>query len=233
MHDDSIRLLVLEPAATVEAELKATLSLVRLHNKPTYEAISYAWGPPVFPERIQLVNGRLKITESLSGALLRFRLRDGRRSLWADSVCNQEDKKEQNHQVKIMAMIYKGAESVLSWLGKETPKTRPAREFIESVSESYGYSALKQPIDKHWWMTPPTLKSNIKGADKILKNARDCSIQDWYGRESFTRLWTRARSDTCPASHSPVRLTAFGLGQIRVRNDVLDGNLEHSWDGSE
>jgi hypothetical protein len=110
--------------------------------------------------------------------------RDGRRSLWADSVCNQEDKKEQNHQVKIMAMIYKGAESVLIWLGKETPKTRPAREFIESVSGSYGYSALKQPIDKHWWMTPPTLKSNIKGADKILKNARDCSIQDWYGRES-------------------------------------------------
>jgi hypothetical protein len=87
-----------------------------------------------------------------------------------------------------MAMIYKGAESVLIWLGKETPKTRPAREFIESVSESYGYSALKQPIDKHWWMTPPTLKSNIKGADKILKNARDYSIQDWYGRESFTRL---------------------------------------------
>lgn len=108
MHNDSIRLLVLEPAATVEAELKATLSLVRLHNKPTYEAISYAWGPPVFPERIQLVNGRLKITESLSSALLRFRLRDGRRSLWADSVCNQEDKKEQNHQVKIMAMITRG-----------------------------------------------------------------------------------------------------------------------------
>jgi len=130
-------------------------------------------------------------------------------------------------------MIYKGAESMLIWLGKDTPKTRPAREFIESVSESYGYSALKQPIDKHWWMTPPTLKSNIKGADKILKNARDCSIQDWYEREWFTRLWTHARSDNCPASHSPLWLTAFGLGQIRVRNDVLDESLEHSWDGHE
>jgi hypothetical protein len=125
MHDDSIRLLVLEPAATMEAELKVTLSIVRLHNKPTYEAISYAWEPPVFPERIQLVNGRLKITESLSSALLRFWLRDGRRSLWADSVCNQEDKKEQNHQVKIMAMIYKGAESVLIWLGRKRQRQGP------------------------------------------------------------------------------------------------------------
>ncbi|KAK3369095.1 heterokaryon incompatibility protein-domain-containing protein [Lasiosphaeria ovina] len=87
---------------------------------PPYEAISYVWGNPDKSEQI-LCDGRtLAITASLATGLRRVRLPDRMRLLWADGVCiNQDDIKERQRQVPLMAAIYSQAEQVICWFGED------------------------------------------------------------------------------------------------------------------
>jgi hypothetical protein len=140
-HGDSIRLIELHPASDYDSELKCTISLCRLTElgsesqssqtddissasqdpsvspRPTYEAISYVWGEPVFPETLYTSAGHFKITVSLATALRRFRLTSELRRLWADAVCiNQTDDEEKGHQVAQMGVIFRTASRVLAWV---------------------------------------------------------------------------------------------------------------------
>ncbi|KAK5117433.1 hypothetical protein LTR85_008818 [Meristemomyces frigidus] len=85
-----------------------------------YEAISYAWGPPIFAHVIKLNSDTHQaITESLYTALQRLRWTDQARVLWADALCiNQGDMAEKATQVALMTAVYKGAKRVLVWLGE-------------------------------------------------------------------------------------------------------------------
>lgn len=112
-----IRILVLSPG-TGDEILRGTLEVVDMNNNPPYKAISYTWGEPVFSRRLYLPQGQLKITESLYGALLRFRSSTEPVRLWADAVCiNQGLAAEKNVQVLHMHEVYEQAEEVLVWLG--------------------------------------------------------------------------------------------------------------------
>ena len=83
-----------------------------------YEALSYVWGSPVKPCRIQLDDAELSVTENLHCALGRLRDRWVERILWIDAICiNQDDVRERNHQVSFMAQVYATASRVLVWLG--------------------------------------------------------------------------------------------------------------------
>src|SRR5690348_7910023 len=94
----SIRLLVLEPAKKPKDRLKASLLLTELDATCEYEAISYAWGEPIFNRHLELSDDRLPITENLASALRVFRDPDRPRTLWVDAVCiNQKDEKERGH----------------------------------------------------------------------------------------------------------------------------------------
>jgi hypothetical protein len=65
-----IRILELLPPASPEpTEIHCNLTTARLADKPSYEALSYAWGDPVFPEKIYLPTGYLAITSNLAAAL--------------------------------------------------------------------------------------------------------------------------------------------------------------------
>lgn len=70
--EDWIRVLDLEPALSPDADLRVTLRLVRLVDRPAYEAISYTWGQGVFPKRLHVGGSYLDITENLTGALRHF-----------------------------------------------------------------------------------------------------------------------------------------------------------------
>jgi len=145
MHPDSIRLLEPEPSESYEADLHATVITARLGDKPAYEAISYTWGEDIFPEMLHLtvaghtlrweVRSKIQISENLASALRRFRRKDSKRTLWADAVCiNQSDNLEKAWQVSLMKRIFKNAEQVLIWLGKETDETGPALEYVRQVA---------------------------------------------------------------------------------------------------
>ena len=135
-HEDSIRLLKLEPPWSQDPQaLHAALVQCRLSDKPEFEAISYAWGEPVFPEMLHFPTGSLKITSSLAAALQQFRRRDRSRWLWADAVCiNQNDLQEKSAQVARMGTIFNSAQWVLAWLGTSDEESEYVMANLKNIA---------------------------------------------------------------------------------------------------
>jgi hypothetical protein len=138
-HADSIRLLKLLPGPK-GSPLACNIFEARKHDNPQYEAISYAWGKPVFSHVIQeMSSGReIRVTTNLEQALQAIRYEDVARILWADAICiNQSDLKEKGHQVALMGRIYHDAKRVVVWLGCQhiVPDriTGLLNEYIESA----------------------------------------------------------------------------------------------------
>ncbi|KAK3378626.1 heterokaryon incompatibility protein-domain-containing protein [Lasiosphaeria ovina] len=123
------RVLRLIRAEQGDDDLKCRLDRVRLSDRPpaSYYALSYVWGSGAASESIKVVgdnnnnnNKTVKITETLSKCLKRYRLADADLVLWVDQICiNQQDLDERSAQVQIMGDIYRNAASVLAWLGED------------------------------------------------------------------------------------------------------------------
>ncbi|KAI4862008.1 heterokaryon incompatibility protein-domain-containing protein [Hypoxylon rubiginosum] len=113
------RVLHLQPSLDPTAPLRGTLRFVNLNSDPFFYALSYTWGDPVFSEEIIIdESSTLMITKNLCNGLARFRLPTEIRHLWVDAMCiNQSDASEKARQIPLMAQIYRGATSVLVWLG--------------------------------------------------------------------------------------------------------------------
>ena len=116
-------------AGEISDPLVGTLVAQPIDGEP-YEAVSYVWGG--LPTKTILVDGTpVSITANLKRALKAFRSRprfstdghvpgNGRRRLWLDSVCiNQDDTLERSSQVELMGRIFGGASRVLAWLGHD------------------------------------------------------------------------------------------------------------------
>ena len=128
-----IRILELHPGHASE-NIDCTLHQTELDNAPKYEAISYAWGD--LENKINvLCDGKIiMVTQNLKDALLRFRLKDRSRIVWADAICiNQNDVVEKGSQVKLMNRIYGNATTVCVWLGCTTLQMQPAFELIDKM----------------------------------------------------------------------------------------------------
>ena len=62
----------------------------------------------------------MRITPNLFEVLRRVRLPHASRNLWADSICiDQDNKEEKGDQVPIMSQIYRAAKRVLSYVGSD------------------------------------------------------------------------------------------------------------------
>jgi hypothetical protein len=150
---DSIRLLILQPAASFDDEIRCKIVHTSQGSKPTYEALSYVWGDPQIRKPIciqynfavsqgdptknfQPDDSRyacLQVTTNLDSALRYLRKEDEERIMWIDAICiNQIDSTEKNHQVRRMRAIYCSAARVLAWLGEEGT-ARIALEWIEEI----------------------------------------------------------------------------------------------------
>jgi hypothetical protein len=117
-HSDSIRVLEIlsgrreDPIWCVLKEVSGAGA--------AYKALSYAWGEPVFSERLgEISSGTcIRITKTLHDAIRTIRSRNGTQNLWIDAVCiDQSSVAEKNHQVKNMASVYRQASEVIVWLG--------------------------------------------------------------------------------------------------------------------
>lgn len=119
LSTNEIGILVLLPGHNHE-DLWGYFETVNIEDGPTYKALSYAWGDPIFPYALNLVGGRIAITTALWTALRRLRDVDYPLRLWIDAVCiNQSNVKEKNPQVAMMARVFGEAREVLVWLGEE------------------------------------------------------------------------------------------------------------------
>ena len=123
-----IRVLGLMPGASkspIECIL-ATQSLVvaTQHDRNTkYIALSYAWSQaePTHSTKMYTAGhcaGVLCITPDLHTAMRQLRDSESVIFLWIDAICtDQANIQEKNHQVPLMADIYRRAEHVYVWLG--------------------------------------------------------------------------------------------------------------------
>lgn len=133
-----MRIIELQPARFTGSEpLHCNLIATKLSDKPSYEALSYAWGNPVFTESVQSAGNDLAITSSLASALRRLRYNNGVRRIWVDAVSiNQQDDTEKNHQLPLMAQIYENSQRVLAWLGDGDEQTHTAIQQLRELSRS-------------------------------------------------------------------------------------------------
>ncbi|KAL7799881.1 heterokaryon incompatibility domain-containing protein [Trichoderma ceciliae] len=119
-----VRFLILQPGSGSDALVGSlqvgSLDPADIGQLPPYEAISYVWGTN--DRRFELLcdGAILPLTQSIRDALMRVRLPDEPRRLWADQICiNQDDIAERSRQVKLMNAVYKNAGKVLVWLGRD------------------------------------------------------------------------------------------------------------------
>jgi hypothetical protein len=151
-----------------------TISLDDPH-RPSFNALSYVWGPPVFDARA-IINGfPMGITRNLSLALHDFRSAadsgDGGVSYWwADAVCiNQADPVERGSQVRLMSRIYLEASRTTAHLGDELPSAGLALSFLDELA-----TRRRQPNATQFMLqavADPRYADQWKALD-VLLNAR-------------------------------------------------------------
>ncbi|PVH70976.1 HET-domain-containing protein, partial [Cadophora sp. DSE1049] len=118
---DEIRLLVLQPSNSLNQTIECTLSIANISSRPTYEALSYMWGPDDLRGSwyIRMNGEHFAIRENLFRALRSLRHGHEPRVLWIDALCiNQKSILERGHQVRQMGEVYSTAKQVIVWLGK-------------------------------------------------------------------------------------------------------------------
>lgn len=160
---DAFRLLVLEPGSGSE-EIQCRIYNTTHSSDPIYDALSYTWGCEK-DQRTCRVNGApVNIRRNLYHALRDLRSPYDSRILWIDALCiNQASIQERNHQVAQMSAIYSRAAMVRIYLGRASPTSSLAMNWIEqfasrrcspggiithgSLSQSTPLSTLERQVD--------------------------------------------------------------------------------------
>ncbi|KAF5577137.1 heterokaryon incompatibility het-6 [Fusarium pseudocircinatum] len=149
--DDSFRLVSLQPGRD-GVPLTLRLLNTKLCEAQPYEAVSYVWGDVKDLISISVEDDEDTVTQALishncHAALSSFRHLDSPRLLWIDSICiDQGSAIEKNHQLGLMARIYKNASQVLVHLGQGTPDSDAAMRCIREIDEPSnddGYGAVE------------------------------------------------------------------------------------------
>jgi hypothetical protein len=187
-----IRILELLPSASPDpTEIHCNLTTARLADTPSYEALSYAWGDPVFPEKIYLPTGYLAITSNLAAALRQLRLPNRPRRLWVDAVCiNQIDGNEKGHQVMLMAQIFSATTRAVGWLGEGNAETEAAIDIIkELASKAWRFGIYESKMS----LGLVGLKIAGAGVKKALREVADQldvqALNAFLSQPWFSRLW--------------------------------------------
>ncbi|TVY80898.1 Heterokaryon incompatibility protein 6, OR allele [Lachnellula suecica] len=120
LHPSEIRLVQLLPGQWAD-KIHCRLQHAYLANRPSYKALSYAWGSPRATRPI-LVNGcQHAVTVNLESALRRLRRVNSDVVIWIDALSiNQSDHEERSAQVELMHDIFALTEEVIVYLGEVT-----------------------------------------------------------------------------------------------------------------
>jgi len=92
--NQEVRLLRIHPGEDDQV-VECDIITSDLASDVEYNALSYVWGDSAARKEVVLNKKRVEITESLCGALTRYRSSAQTRLLWADAICiNQNDMPE-------------------------------------------------------------------------------------------------------------------------------------------
>ncbi|KLU92041.1 hypothetical protein MAPG_10988 [Magnaporthiopsis poae ATCC 64411] len=172
----NIRLLTLMPAQDAWAPLECTLGEAQFPTSPAYEALSYVWGSSSSADTgksIQLNGAMFSVGENLEAALRQLRPRPGTaksRVMWIDAVCiDQGNVEERSQQVAQMDDVYRGAESVVAWLGRETSTSARTFESLRGTKDTVGEAATHRLLASPMTLEFPFVPSAIDPAEGFLK----------------------------------------------------------------
>ncbi|KAK7422993.1 hypothetical protein QQX98_001283 [Neonectria punicea] len=194
----SIRLLALLPGRAddllrgevFEAGLSSNPNI-----RPSYEALSYAWGDQANTRPLCVVQpdgsfgGTLSLAPNLHSALHRLRLEHSRRIIWCDLISiNQADLKEREQQILRMADIYRQARRVVVWLEAEADESALAIKAIEYT----GLQIQIQPEVRTWRPIPNADPKFSRESQETPHSQQELqAIQKLVARPWFKRLWVR------------------------------------------
>jgi len=125
----NLRVLVVEPAETIDAPLRCSIqevSWIRRNKKQTaaYDALSYTWGAPVREYPLLCDGQTVLVTRNCVSALRYLRLQREKLVIWVDAVCiDQESIADKNFWVPAIGLIFSCARHVYIWLGESGEAT--------------------------------------------------------------------------------------------------------------
>lgn len=211
----SIRLLHI---VSVSPDIVFRVQHAALDTEPTYNALSYTWGKPIFTERAILQgegeSGYLSITPSLHHCLTHFGQYVGS-NIWIDAICiNQRDNAEKSHQLRQMDRVYGQATKVLMWLGPSADDSDDAmramltygREAAEAgILEMRGNGLVALPKLRDGEQPDSALGSAIRRLLELVRRASDSAVDESRiaerlprvavaritHRDYFTRVWIK------------------------------------------
>jgi hypothetical protein len=191
-----IRVLCVAPEA--DGPIQCTMKHIDLNanHTPFYRALSYTWGSPEDAQEIS-VNGRfLEVRRNLHDFLVAFRARlfnfrgggvfeEEVQWLWIDQICvDQSVIRERNHQVQMMADIYKKANYVYVWLGASNPRTEAVMTAIKSNFRLF--HVARQRSDKGCKKGPEFAPVQD---DRVQEPLASPALRHFFSNPYWLRLW--------------------------------------------
>jgi hypothetical protein len=229
LRENEIRLLEIQPGRDLEM-ISCRLVHFFLNQILKYAALSYAWGAETTDREISMDGGSLLVNPNLEGALLEFRKRpvlfipDDHPDeppvlprelslIWIDAICiNQKNLEERGEQVKLMQNIYKGASSLIVWLGTES-------------DHSIAFSVLRK-FDKQLSITPAPGERSTEQLDASEEEL--AAIIKLFSRPWFTRYWILQEYTLGDPPQKLQETVTFWCGKDRIHHLVQLGvNVIH------
>ncbi|KAK1244939.1 hypothetical protein MKX08_004568 [Trichoderma sp. CBMAI-0020] len=189
-HDrPTFRLLRLHQGSRDELTCNLFEALLHHDDLIQYEALSYTWGASVTPKSVTMDEQKLAITENLYQALISLRRPYTDRILWIDAMCiDQSNKRERSHQVAQMSDIYKQADCVVFFLGRETYSTDVFMDYMslfQKERSNYAYRSWARD-DKRWEIIQEALQGETNKPDiEILS----IGLKSLLNSSWFLRVW--------------------------------------------
>jgi len=223
LREGHIRLLKLGADVTT-GNIHCTTRIFPLHGRPSYTALSYAWGP------LRASDSRCKILLDGRERLLHKNLWDFLRQasqrrpgwLWIDALSiEQRCAEERSHQVGIMSDIFSHAKRVVVWLGRAYNGSDEAMEALSRPVESRPHSssgtsatkAIEALFNRPYW-TRLWVFQELKSAKKLTVMCGNALLK-WKLLETYVhRLYmdhqAEALSDSPAAQMILLRTRSMG-----------------------
>jgi len=156
-ENDSIRLLLLQPALSSSTQIRCslihtTLSACAYDIVDHYIALSYAWGSTTKPNTIWIDDLSVNVTANLYSALQDIRDKERVIRLWIDAVCiDQENDDEKAVQISMMPDIYRLARVTVIYLG---PFDDGAEEMLSAPASGQNHNMVQIAmlfLGKEWF----------------------------------------------------------------------------------
>lgn len=158
MTQASIRLIKLRSRPSLATSLfrseddipDCTISTFEASTAPPYVALSYTWGDPTITKMITLNGKTFNVRQNLYDFLTTYGKTKSAQKvyLWIDQLSiDQSNTKERNHQVEMMASIYRNSDFVIAWLDRSSEK---AARYL-SRTRGYGVKGAVELLQNRYF----------------------------------------------------------------------------------